>query len=108
MNSFFLLFSVMVVFASAILFLSRIDDFPFWTKKTYIFGSSFLIGLILLTFSTRAFMLEENRLTNQLLANGVSYTLDGIPYNTPVIKKKIIIEDGSDLIYYEIIKGENK
>jgi len=27
-------------------------------------------------------------------------------YNIPIIKKKIVIDDGADLIYYELIKGE--
>jgi uncharacterized membrane protein YedE/YeeE len=109
MNAFFLIFTLVLLGSMCIyLFIRSIIvegsyQVPYWNLATKICGGLLLLSLLCMPFAVRNWTHESNEYRSALLQEGIKFTNESIPYNTPTVLKKIIIKDGSDLIYYQIL-----
>ena len=104
-NTFFLATNLIGLLVVLCILISTIENYWKHINKLRLGICAFIVfGLMCLPFSTRNWEYQANVERQKLHDSGISFIENYIPYNTPVISKKIIIDDGADFRYYELLE----
>jgi len=96
---------LIIVIMSLFLFPKLEDGILYGALMTFLIIGGLTIAFIFLDKFTE----KREIVAEQLIEQGKQIVIIGGKaeiYNVPIIKKKIVIDDGADLTYYELIKGE--
>ena len=104
-NTFFLATNLIGLLVVLCILLFTLENYWKHIKKLrLVCGVLVVFGVMCLPFSVRNWGYQANVERQKLHDAGISFIEDYIPYNTPVTMKKIIIDDGRDFIYYELLE----
>ena len=108
-NTLYLTLTLILTGVGLVLSLGFIDGFV-WDKKRYkiyLLSSVVLltIGVINIPIAVQHWERQLKEVKSQLLTSGTPIiTIYGGEYNFPVIHRKVIIKDGADFSYHELVK----